>query len=85
MDYKGVLEIHKECAYCGNLFAFETKDKKDTDKYEDYVCQSCAVKCKQCEHPKGEHYADEHGVKYCGVTISGCECNDFKLVKGEIP
>ncbi len=75
----------KECVYCGNQFVFEIPDKKDAGVYQDYICPDCAVECKHCKHPKGEHYTDEYGVKYCGITISGCECNNFKPVKREIP
>ena len=80
---RGESEILRECIYCDGLFAFETNDKEDMGKYEEYVCQGCAVKCGQCGHPKGEHFVDEYGAKYCGITISGCECNGFKPVKGK--
>ena len=78
------IETIKECVYCGNQFAFSSQEKKDSDVYEDYVCLSCSVKCKSCGHPKGEHYTDEYDVKYCGVTISNCDCKDFEPTKKEV-
>lgn len=81
---KAASETLKECVYCGNQFAFEKTDKKSDKMYKDYICPECAVECKFCKLPKGEHYTDEYGVKYCGITISDCECNDFEPVKGEI-